>query len=233
MSELIKALNEKYSALNKQIADIREQMTNESKQYIEQACKELFEACPEVHQIHWTQYTPHFNDGEACEFSVNEVNFVLVADLNEDGEWEDSYWEGSVIYDQEDIERCEANLATAAAFTADPDAWRKDQYGLKYVDAKEREARGEFSTLHSWRIPHVLTAKPYPSDPTDAMRELERVKKAVADTEGRADIIKAHVNGVISFIQKIDEDVMQALFGDHVSVCITRDGVEIDEYDHD
>jgi hypothetical protein len=29
------------------------------------------------------------------------------------------------------------------------------------------------------------------------------------------------------------EDVMQAMFGDHVKVIATREGFEVDEYDHD
>lgn len=39
--------------------------------------KIFFAACPEVQAIVWSQYTPYFNDGEACEFSVNEPTFVF------------------------------------------------------------------------------------------------------------------------------------------------------------
>ena len=31
--------------------------------------KEFFEKYPEVNAIRWEQYTPHFNDGDVCEFS--------------------------------------------------------------------------------------------------------------------------------------------------------------------
>jgi len=233
MSELIKALNEKYTAMNKQISDIRKQMTEESKQYIEEACKELFEACPEVHQIHWTQYTPYFNDGESCEFSVHDINFVLTADLNEDGEWDEGFYEGSILYGQKDIDSRKKDLEDAILYTADPDGWRKAKYGMKYVDAKEREDRGEFDNARSWNKPYVLTAEPYPSNPVEAQRELDKVTSFVAELGDRASVLNAHVNGVIGFIEKIDEDVMQSLFGDHVSVVITREGMEIDEYDHD
>lgn len=33
---------------------------------------EYFALYPFVTRIQWTQYTPHFNDGEACEFGVND-----------------------------------------------------------------------------------------------------------------------------------------------------------------
>lgn len=29
------------------------------------------------------------------------------------------------------------------------------------------------------------------------------------------------------------DDVLETLFGDHVQVCVTADGVDVDEYDHD
>ncbi len=35
----------------------------------------FFAATPLVHAITWTQYTPHFNDGDPCTFSVNEPDF--------------------------------------------------------------------------------------------------------------------------------------------------------------
>lgn len=34
-----------------------------------------FDACPELEAIAWTQYAPHFNDGDACTFSVNDVGY--------------------------------------------------------------------------------------------------------------------------------------------------------------
>jgi hypothetical protein len=33
----------------------------------------LFTAYPNVKAIGWTQYTPYFNDGEPCVFSVNDL----------------------------------------------------------------------------------------------------------------------------------------------------------------
>lgn len=37
--------------------------------------KSFFVAVPEVTSVSWTQYTPYFMDGDACEFSVNELEF--------------------------------------------------------------------------------------------------------------------------------------------------------------
>jgi hypothetical protein len=39
--------------------------------------KELFSTNPEITGIMWTQYAPHFNDGEPCVFSVNEMHYCV------------------------------------------------------------------------------------------------------------------------------------------------------------
>jgi hypothetical protein len=38
--------------------------------------KNFFIEFPEVKCVGWTQYTPYFNDGDTCEFSVNDAYFV-------------------------------------------------------------------------------------------------------------------------------------------------------------
>jgi hypothetical protein len=41
-----------------------------------EAFKALFDN-PSIHGLRWTQYTPHFNDGDACIFSVNEYGWRI------------------------------------------------------------------------------------------------------------------------------------------------------------
>ena len=42
--------------------------------------KNFFQQNPEVKAISWTQYTPHYNDGETCYFGVNEFGVALTDD---------------------------------------------------------------------------------------------------------------------------------------------------------
>ena len=42
------------------------------KNALELFSKDFFKLVPLVKRIEWTQYTPYFNDGDSCEFSVNE-----------------------------------------------------------------------------------------------------------------------------------------------------------------
>lgn len=55
---------------------------------------------PLGYSLRWTQYTPHFNDGDACTFGVNEAYVVrdVVAPDDEPGIGRPSEWEESGIY---------------------------------------------------------------------------------------------------------------------------------------
>lgn len=41
------------------------------------------------------------------------------------------------------------------------------------------------------------------------------------------------VSNVKAFLQNFDDDILKAMFGDHVKVIVTRDGVNTEEYNHD
>lgn len=45
-------------------------------------------ATPGVRGLVWEQYTPYFNDGDACEFSLSDVRVILTGDGN-DEDWYD------------------------------------------------------------------------------------------------------------------------------------------------
>lgn len=66
----------------------------------------IFEQAPAVTAVRWTQYTPHFNDGEPCVFGVHEpeVQFVegtFLSKKHERGSYpeEDEYANGDDYYD--------------------------------------------------------------------------------------------------------------------------------------
>jgi hypothetical protein len=66
----------------------------EGERVVREALREFFAAFPEVAAIRWTQYTPYFNDGDACVFGVNEPCVKLMTrdadeDLQEDDEVDD------------------------------------------------------------------------------------------------------------------------------------------------
>ncbi len=48
-------------------------------------------AFPEVVAVRWTQYTPYFNDGDACTFDVYEARTKLTDTPEEAGDYEDGF----------------------------------------------------------------------------------------------------------------------------------------------
>ena len=64
----------------------------------QQALQEMLKEHPTVKGVMWAQYTPYFNDGEPCTFSVNEPAVEFTTDHGITGEYGDagqylSYWD--------------------------------------------------------------------------------------------------------------------------------------------
>lgn len=120
--------------------------------------KSFFEAAPHVQAVVWSQYTPYFNDGEECVFSVNTPIFVTKNfdpdDLQDPYEYEDDEEYGSESF------------------------W--SNYSLEKSDFPEAKTCFNFAKI----------------------------------------------------IQS-EEDLMEAVFGNHVAVYLTKDRVIVEEYGHD
>ncbi len=208
-----------FDVLNKRIADAHAEMRNTSKGLIEQAVKIFLDTCPEVTGVHWTQYTPYFNDGESCEFGVNEYCFHI---LEEDEEIEMSY-ESTVLYDSSDLQVALLGLENAKAYTADRAAWQQ-QYLKDWLTKHGRAWTG--------RYPDEI--KPYPHDPAKAQVWIDEVlalmEKIPADV---ADRINNSFKALRSALARVPDNVMESVYGDHSLVVINRGGTEIEEHTHD
>lgn len=113
---------------------------------------EFFAENPEVHAIKWSQYTPYFNDGDICEFGVNDFYFQPTDETareNEDSDYGDGFYS-------------------------------------TYNDS-----------------PSVRTAS------------------------NAVDNFQALFNG------QAGSDLLGAAFGDHAEIVATRDGFEVESYDHE
>jgi hypothetical protein len=58
----------------KVVNDFTNSYRNEMKKLVHNVFNAYFESFPEVKTIHWTQYTPYFNDGDECVFTINDIN---------------------------------------------------------------------------------------------------------------------------------------------------------------
>jgi len=73
MQEIKDRLAEKRDEIKK----LQDQVSKDVKVLFNDGFKEIFESCPELVGVRWTQYTPYFNDGDACNFrSYHECPIV-------------------------------------------------------------------------------------------------------------------------------------------------------------
>jgi len=73
MTEEIKTIKDLQDAIKKQENLIKKQRKENSKTFkkmLSQYVGEFFAKNPKVSAFYWTQYTPHFNDGDPCIFSA-------------------------------------------------------------------------------------------------------------------------------------------------------------------
>jgi len=155
-------------------AELKRKFQEQAQSLFKDITKEFFEKNPGVTGVIWTQYTPYFNDGDTCVFSVGDLTFTNApAD-----ELSDICW-GEYEGETEGV-------------------WAADNIG--YVLESDRE-------YYQGTKNAILAA-----GGVDAT-SCALFAKAVGSSEM--------------------EDVMQAMFGDHVKVIATRAGFEVDEYDHD
>ncbi len=125
-----------------------------------ESLKSFFELNPGINALRWTQYTPYFNDGDACVFGVNDVYFTnakgnQLDDISRWGEYEGN----------------------------DEGVWSENYY------------------------------------------------KYFADKPGVNVESCEFLSGMISSSEM--QDIMKQMFGDHVCVTVTREGIDVEEYDHD
>jgi len=66
----IEIYNKAQETYQKALDDVKEK-------HVKKAFKVFLEAHPEIKCIFWSQYTPYFNDGDPCTFSVHEPSVIV------------------------------------------------------------------------------------------------------------------------------------------------------------
>lgn len=213
------SLMKNFDVLTTQIEELKKNMTGESKKFIENAAKSLFEQYPFLHSIYWTQYTPYFNDGDTCEFSVHEICYAF----SEQDEEDCFPYDSSAFYTHSDLERALSDLENVKAYQEDRKAW---------VEAYKKDYKETYG--RDWHSFGGNDPQPYPSTIGDAQAKVDTINEFLSGYDKNTmDSFKKDFDSFAKSIARIPEDVMEMLFGDHVSVRIDRNGMEIDEYDHD
>ena len=211
------ALQENFRQLNEQMEAARKEMQAKSTGFIEAACANFFTECPDVDSVFWTQYTPYFNDGESCTFSVGDIYFTLADDTGADD------YEGSYLYSEDDLRIAENNLKDAQEYQSNTTAWV-----VRYKEAYRNRYGREYPT-------YAYSNSPKPSYSVDEATENVQNIQSFLEKYGANTIstINTQFSSLCGSINMVDDEIMQAVYGDHVRVRITRSGTKIEHYNHE
>ena len=77
--------------IRKMKAELDATIKKEGRAALKAEFKAFFDANPTIKGIRWTQYTPHFNDGEPCTFSVGEFRYRFADTAQTEGDSEDGF----------------------------------------------------------------------------------------------------------------------------------------------
>jgi hypothetical protein len=225
--KLLNMMKEEHKTLQDQINELNKKMQDKSKDLMKEAFRHFLEKYEEVVEcVFWTQYTPYFNDGEACEFSVHDM-FIRLKD-DEDA----CDYEGSTIFDTDDITSLKKTIADFEEWENDPMAAAR-KYQSDYIKLYNRDpfapdrysysSRGKTSEqlMREWK-PHYGTKAQY----QDQLEAAEKLVRAYPN-------LKRDFDELSSMISSIDENLMKAMFGDHAKVIVSSNGIEIEEFNHD
>lgn len=77
-----------------QISKIKKDILEKSNDLFLEFSKQIFQKYPKLQSFGWTQYTPYFNDGDACVFNANVDYLFINGKPAEESDW---YSEKNVI----------------------------------------------------------------------------------------------------------------------------------------
>lgn len=174
----INNLNEKYKKLIEEQQELARKFQEQAKALFKETIAEFWSLNPGVNAIVWHQYTPYWNDGDTCEFSVYSPTFT-----NATGD--QLYYINYGEFDPEESEEDETVWAT------DNINWTMTGNSDWNIETKQKILAG----------------------PTVNIESCEFLSKMLQSSEF--------------------ENVMKMMFDDHVKVIATRDGFEVENYDHD
>jgi len=116
----------------------REEINKQCKTLFENEAKGVFARHPKLESFRWTQYTPHFNDGDTCEFSVNnEYLCGTVYDGEEFDELSASSFDTSKSWHNEDAVAKEGFFEAFKEIDALLKNFEEDDYKFMFGDHVE------------------------------------------------------------------------------------------------
>jgi hypothetical protein len=166
------ALQEKFDQLLTEQEELRKKFQTTAQELFKETTKEFFNGNPAITAVVWTQYTPYFNDGDTCEFSVGDPTFTNASD-------------------PENVRYGEYDGDEEGVFAVENPRWVLENDRDYYKEEQEAVAKAGGIDIDS----------------------CEAFSRMICSSAM--------------------EDVMLAMFGDHVKVIATREGFDVEDHDHD
>lgn len=190
--------------------DLEEQIKTEARAVFAAQSKAIFEKHGDiVDSFGWTQYTPYFNDGEPCEFGVNDLFIHAKADKDLDN-YEENYHNSSQSFLSYGTKNNKL-----AQYLYDYE-YEYTPYSYRNEPSASSEIRKETSvTEPKGRYQKII----------GEVRKYENPSFDPVYGEAREEI--SELFGLL------DEKTCRELFGDHVVVIVNAEGVNVEEYDHE
>jgi len=105
---------------------LKQEFLESNQKLFKEIVKGFFLQNPTVKLVAWDQYTPYFNDGETCTFSVNEIFFSTternLQDITHIYQIEDDHIIPVSYYNQ-------SYEDTLEEYVDQPDSWSKSKHG--------------------------------------------------------------------------------------------------------
>jgi len=95
-------LTEKLKELQNKLEKVKKEIKEEFALEFKKETSKYFEKYKWLKEISWSQYTPYFNDGDSCEFSVNAETTINGCTLYSKELYNESYT--TILMDDEDID---------------------------------------------------------------------------------------------------------------------------------
>lgn len=106
MSDIVRSLKE----FSLEFEQEKERFHKVGKQLIKKTLNKIFDSFPEVKSIYWHQYTPYFNDGDPCLFTIREI-FASELTVDQVDNSDDGFYGGISRYNSGDHKELSAMLA--------------------------------------------------------------------------------------------------------------------------
>ena len=129
-------MSAKLERIKNQIAKLEAERDREAENYSKKQFKQLFKDHKDLECFSWVQYTPYWNDGDTCTFSVYNEEI----DIN-DEENVSTYGVGSVLEKTKDKRSFNKAMKDIDKRIEE---YKKNKWDFKYLEVEKKELTGIF-----------------------------------------------------------------------------------------